>query len=234
MKMLVSDYDNTFYLNDEDIKNNVKLVNEFMKNNIFLIATGRSYFHYDIVKNKYNINSNYLIINHGATIIKNDKIIYNIEINNDIKNKLIQELKLDKAVDIFCCSLIENYTSLDNYNLTKIHIKYKTKAIAKEINELIINKYSKYLNCFFVCENQAIEIVSKEADKSKAINFIANLESIQTKDIYVIGDSYTDIEMIKKFNGFRMTNCVEELKQITNNEYESVSILIGEILNDKV
>ena len=36
-KMLVSDYDQTFYISDENIENNKKYVNEFKKNpkNIF-------------------------------------------------------------------------------------------------------------------------------------------------------------------------------------------------------
>lgn len=43
MRLLASDYDDTFYLSDEGIKNNILKVKEFMKNNIFVIATGRSY-----------------------------------------------------------------------------------------------------------------------------------------------------------------------------------------------
>ena len=44
-KILVSDYDKTFYLNDEDIEKNKIAINEFRKReNIFIIATGRSYF----------------------------------------------------------------------------------------------------------------------------------------------------------------------------------------------
>ena len=64
-KVLVSDYDKTFYLNDEDIERNKIAVEKFRKEgNIFVIATGRSY--YDIKKKikEYKINYDYLIINH--------------------------------------------------------------------------------------------------------------------------------------------------------------------------
>ena len=48
-KILVSDYDKTFYLNDEDIEKNKIAVEKFRKErNVFVIATGRSY--YDIQK----------------------------------------------------------------------------------------------------------------------------------------------------------------------------------------
>lgn len=233
MKLLVSDYDSTFYINDNDIKNNIKLVDIFMKNNIFTIATGRSYFHYSLVRDLHHIKCNYLIINHGATIIKDNKIIYNKKIDNNIKNNLIEDLKLDKAVDIFCCSLLDNYDNLDKNDLTKIHIQYDSKETAREINDLIKQKYNDYLNCFLIHGKQAIEIVSKEADKSKAIKFVSNLENIKESDIYTIGDGYSDIEMIKNFNGSRMLNCVDELKQVTNKSYESVSLLIEEIISKR-
>ena len=87
MKMIVSDYDNTFYSSEEGVKNNIIAVKEFQKNNIFIIATGRSYFHFKLVKDLYNIPYNYLIINHGATILKDDKIVYNLIISNKIKNE---------------------------------------------------------------------------------------------------------------------------------------------------
>ena len=44
-KLLVSDYDQTFYLDDFDIEKNKKAVTKFKsKKNIFVIATGRSYY----------------------------------------------------------------------------------------------------------------------------------------------------------------------------------------------
>ena len=42
MKLLASDYDNTFYISDEDIVKNINKVKKFRKNTLFLIATGRS------------------------------------------------------------------------------------------------------------------------------------------------------------------------------------------------
>ena len=43
-KILVSDFDGTFYLKNVDINNNIKNVEKFRsQGNIFIIATGRSY-----------------------------------------------------------------------------------------------------------------------------------------------------------------------------------------------
>ena len=78
-KIVVSDYDKTFYLNDEDIENNKIAVDEFRKKgNIFVIATGRSYFDLQNKVKLYQFEYDYLLINHGATMIdKNNHVIYN-------------------------------------------------------------------------------------------------------------------------------------------------------------
>ena len=83
-KIFVSDYDQTFYLNDEDIEKNKIAINEFRKKgNIFVIATGRSYFDFQNKVDEYNLNYDYVIINHGATILdKNNNILINFPIKN--------------------------------------------------------------------------------------------------------------------------------------------------------
>lgn len=232
MKMLVSDYDDTFYINDEDIKINIDLVKLFMKNDSFVIATGRSYFDFKKKKDLYGIVYNYLIINHGATIIKDNNVIYNIPIDNSVKNELIKDLKVEKTISNFACSELDSRVSFDNDHLTKIHVRYNTKEEAKKINELLIQKYPDKINSFLVCKDEAIEIVASEVNKSNAIRFIAKLQNVIEDNIYTIGDSYSDIEMIKDFNGYCMTNSIQELKEIAIKEVDGVSILINEVMRD--
>ena len=38
--------------------------------------------------------------------------------------------------------------------------------------------------------------------------------------------------MIKDYNGYRMKNSIEELKEITTNEVESVSLLINKLIEE--
>ena len=43
-KVLVVDYDRTLFINNNDMLNNIKAINNFRsKGNIFVIATGRTY-----------------------------------------------------------------------------------------------------------------------------------------------------------------------------------------------
>ena len=124
MKLLATDYDCTFYTNDEDIKQNLEMVDIFMKDNIFVIATGRSYLDYNNKKEKYNLKTNYTIIDHGATILKDDKIIYNKAINNDVKNKIIANLELEKTINSFACNGLESRLELNSDNLQVQNEKY--------------------------------------------------------------------------------------------------------------
>ena len=101
-KIIVSDYDNTFYQNDDDIEKNKLKVKEFMElSNIFIIATGRSYLDFMKKEYLYKIKYNYLILDHGATILKDDEIIFTETINNSIKKDLLYDLKLEETTTNF-------------------------------------------------------------------------------------------------------------------------------------
>ena len=245
-KVLVSDYDKTFYLNDEDIERNKIAVEKFRKKgNIFVIATGRSY--YDIQKKikEYKINYDYLIINHGASILnEKDEIIYNIPIKNEtiskIRNdleKYIPNMKVSLENDTyrtptnkyFCCKEKLSRLDFNSKDLTKINIKLDSEETTNNINNMINDKYSDTINCYKVSKD-IIEIISKEIDKSKAIKLLADYYNLDNKFIYTIGDGYSDVEMMKNFNGYAMKESVEELKKVAKKEYESVSELINEIM----
>ena len=230
-KILVSDYDQTFYLNDEDIEINKEAVDSFRKEgNIFVIATGRSYFDFHNKVNMYNFDYDYAIINHGATILdKNDNVFANFSINDDVINSIKKDLQLEKSMKGFCCSELESRVDFEHNNLTKINVKYNTKEEAMTINEIINNKYSDDVNSYYVTEN-SLEIISNKTNKSNAINLLIERLNILPENVYTIGDGYSDIEMIKDFNGYSMVNSVDELKQVAIKEYESVSNLIDEII----
>ena len=142
-KIIVSDYDQTFYLNDEDIEKNKIAVSKFKeKENIFVIATGRSYLDFHNKVDLYKFDYDYVIINHGATILdKEDNVIVNFSINNKIINNIKNDLQLEKSIKGFCCSKLESRVDFEHSYLTKINVKYNTKEEAMTINEIINNFY---------------------------------------------------------------------------------------------
>lgn len=232
-KMLISDYDQTFYLNDMDIEKNKQAVSKFMnQRNIFAIATGRSYLDFKTKLNIYKFPYDYVIINHGATILdKEDNIICNFTIDDSVIFQMKEHLELENCQSYFCCSVLESRVDFSHGNLTKINVTYTTKEKAMKINYIINEKYSSYVNCYYV-SNNAVEIISNQTNKSYAITLLAHQINMEKQNIYTIGDSYSDIEMIKNFNGYCMTHSIDELKSITKS-YDSVSLLIDDILSQK-
>ncbi len=230
-KILVSDYDKTFYLNDEDIEKNKIAINEFRKRgNIFIIATGRSHFDFHNKLDLYKFDYDYVIINHGATILdKNDNILANFPIKNEIIPEIKKDLKLEKSIKGFCCSELESRVDFNHKDLTKINVGYNSKDEAISINRKINNKYSQFINSYSIAET-SLEIISNETNKSKAIDLLLNRLNIKRQNVYTIGDGYSDIEMVKNFNGYAMQESVDELKKVAKKEYSSVSELINEII----
>ena len=233
-KMLVSDFDETFYINNEDMKKNINGVRKFRKcGNIFVIATGRSYNDFKNELKLYPIEYDYLVINQGATIIdKNDNVIKNYPIDNNTKNKLIQYLDLRNQDDMFACSELESRTKIENINITKIHKIFATLDKANQINQNVNKKFGEYVKSYLVPSINAIEIISSTTDKSISIKEISKIEKIRKEKIYTIGDSYNDIEMIKEFNGNCVKGAINEVKEMSNNIYESVYNLIEEIIGE--
>lgn len=227
MKMLVSDYDNTFHIKDEDMENNIKKANEFMKDNIFVIATGRSYDSYNHAKEKFNIKTNYIILNHGGTIIKDNEVIYNYSIDNVLKNEIISLLEYDHVVKITCYSGIEE-VDINNETITKIMIEYDNELMVPKLRKIIEDKYSDKLKTYLFSNFKSVEIVPKEIDKCYAIDYISKLENIN--EIYVIGDNHNDYLMVKNYNGCCTHVAVEDVKKIAKKEYINVSDYIEDIM----
>ncbi len=208
--MLVSDYDQTFYINDNDIEKNKKAVEQFQnKGNIFVIATGRSYLDFKNKLDLYNFNYDYVILNHGATILDKDNNIFaNYSIDSNIIKDIYEDLNIKESINSFNCSELESRVDFNHQNLTKINVKYNSREEAMRINKIINDKYSNYVVSYFVNTN-SIEIISNQTNKSNAINILIERLGLSKDDIYTIGDGYSDIDMIKDFNGYAIKDSVE-------------------------
>ena len=97
MQLLVSDFDGTYFLNEEDIKINNQMIKQFMeKGNIFMLSSGRSFKSLKEMTQKYHIPYDYLSCCDGSILYdKNDNIVIKYNLNSGI----IQEfLNLQKEI----------------------------------------------------------------------------------------------------------------------------------------
>ena len=230
-KLLASDFDRTFYIDEKDIENNIKYVNLFRENNnIFLIATGRSYSSFKEVLNKFNFNYDYLILDHGSLIMDSkDNILYKYILDKNLLTKLIPYLKLDNVINYYYCTPQEKTKELNNKEITKIYIKYNNKEEKDKVITTIKETFKNELNIYYL-SNNAIEITSSNVNKKKAIYKVLDIVKIDKQNVYTIGDGQSDIEMIKEFNGYTMVNGIKELKEYSIKELNSVSELLKELI----
>lgn len=231
MKMLVSDFDRTFYINDIDIEINKEYVDKFRKmNNIFLFATGRCYASFMNVKRKFNLEYDYLILDHGSLIMdNNDNILYKYTLDNNLLYRLLPYLSLDKCDCYYFCSLKEKIKEINNNEITKIYLRYNNKMDRNNVFKIINDKFKDCFSIYYL-SNNAIEIVSKMVNKSYAIDKLINIIKVNKSDVYTIGDGYTDIEMIKNYNGYMISNGIKELESVAWRKVDSVSLLLRDIM----
>lgn len=234
-KVLVTDYDRTLFLNSNDMLNNIKAINDFRsKGNIFIIATGRTYSSLKKEIDRYNIQYDYLILNHGALVIKKDNTaLFHYKINRNILLDVNDYLTKLKTKNVFYSYYTEDTNDINNPNISKLTAKFSSNLDKfKEIIVDIIKKYDSVLNIYFT-KNFEIEIISKDTNKSQALNLLMKKANFKKENIYTIGDSYTDIEMINDYNGACMENSIDILKNNKNIvKYKSISDYICKILNN--
>ena len=230
-KILISDYDLTFFINEEGIKKNIAAVKEFRnQGNLFVIATGRSYDSIKKHAKKYGFSYDYCILNHGATIIdSHDNILYNNPIDNNLLMNLFDILDLENAKKYFCCHKLKEIHDTTNLtDITKVNVLYESFAKTKEINKKINNDndFITYIN-----RRKTLEVVSSSTNKFCAIKKLIQMKNLNSYQVYTIGDGYSDINMIKKYNGFAIKGAIEEVKEIATKEYSNVSNLIEDIIS---
>ena len=233
-KVLVVDYDRTLFINNSDMLNNINSINKFRENgNIFIIATGRTYNSLKKEIDKYNIEYDYLILNHGSLVIKKDKsTLFHYKIDKNILFDITNYLSKYKPKSVMYSYYTEDTNDINNPDISKITIVFQKDIESfKKVLLDIVKKYNNKLNIYFT-QNYEIEIISKETNKSRAIDLLMKKANFKKENIYTIGDSYTDIDMINDYNGSCMEKSIDILKNNKNiKKYSSVSVLIKDILN---
>lgn len=234
MKILVSDYDNTYDANNSDLKENNYYVRKFQeKGNIFVIATGRTYEDYkQIFTFKEQIPYDYLIVNNGATLLdRNNYILFNQYLNREIIDELVKELDLsDHNPMQFYSSTIDSRVSIRNPYITKIRVGYNSLEEANRIYQNLFKRYKGKIHPILIPTSNSIEIVGPRVNKAQTIARLAHILNLQKDSVYTIGDSYNDLEMLDNFHGTCIKGCLPSLKEVCEEEIDTVAELIKKIM----
>ena len=191
MNLLISDYDGTLYIdNEKQLRKNIEAIKEFRKNgNIFVISTARGYNSIKEEINKYQIPYDYLTCVNGSIIFdKDNNIIYKNTLSVDdlfkIKNILESNIHF---IDIY-----DNTNNSISSNILYVSSKefWKYKLIKEQLidYDVIMRNYNLF--------------IKKHSSKLDGANFLKDYLKIE--DIYAVGDSEDELELLRTYNGYKM------------------------------
>ena len=202
MKLLATDYDKTLYTSKRNLILNMSAIDKFRENgNKFAIVTGRSFKSIKQEINSYDIKYDYLACNNGLIVFDNeDNIIESSILYQSDLDYIYESLNGNKDVrDMKLYSFNDSIYELNN--ILEVYVKFRNVKCLKQyknyIEEILPN-----VKCFNIGNKV---FISNNRTKANAISFIQNLNNIELKNVYTVGDSINDVEMLENFNGYKMT-----------------------------
>jgi hydroxymethylpyrimidine pyrophosphatase-like HAD family hydrolase len=222
MKVLVSDFDKTFY--PDNFIDNIKEVNKFVDlGNVFIIATGRNARSLRKIIDDYNIKFSYIICNDGS-------VIYDKDFNLIKKNK-INKNTIEKLYDYLSLYFEQIYLD-DGFELTNvvsdeidgIFVRYTDYELARSVLKEMHENFKDVHG--YLSENY-MNIVSTESSKGLAIKYLELLNNYN--NIYVVGDGINDLSMYEYYKGLSMLNSIPELKEMAHSHVDDFIDAINHI-----
>lgn len=117
---------------------------------------------------------------------------------------------------------IENAKPIKEY--IQIYARYENESIslkiAKELEEKYPSEVSALVNGFWL--NAAPPAITK----ASGVWEYAKYMGVKKEDIFTIGDSYNDLDMLEVFNGYAMANGAEAVKKAAKGVCVSVAQLV--------
>ncbi len=227
MKILISDFDGTLFVDDNIPQEAVQKIQEFRNNgNVFIISTARNY---SAVKKdclKYGVSVDYFFCDIGSVILDNEgNIIYTQFINEDDIN--IIESTIEKYQDLINVKRYNATLKHDNFNNNIVEYKIDGNTeILKEIKNALSLKSIKAK--IQITEDN--KLIIHTGTKEEIIQFFINQNNIDKSIITTIGDELDDLNMLKLYNGYRMEQCNEKVRQNIKKSVKSVAELINFII----
>lgn len=225
MNLLSSDYDGTIKVGTRDFYLNIEFIKEFMKNNVFLLNTGRKYESIMREVNYYGIDFDYLSCTDGNLVMdKEGRVLYctNLDIS-DINSFLKLRNNYDCKVDLvtFEDNILEYKLVLHRFR-NNIEVMSKANKICNDLGLVLKPFYEGDLvNCY---------ITDKNISKSTSAVLVSKIEGINPNKIFTIGDEFNDFEMVKDFNGYTFPWGHEDLKEVSQGVCTSVHSLIKKMI----
>lgn len=238
MKIIASDYDGTLRhrhgISDED-RNAIKKWRE--SGNLFGIVTGRDRNFIKGIEND-NIGVDFIIIYNGVEIYDaNGNLLKRF---TGISDRFYDLMPLILRKDGDCADFITNEQI---YHLTyggdceilkelrefmQIYALYDTEEETLKVSANLNANYSDVVSP--LVNGRWLNATPSGITKATGVGEYAKLMGVAKDDLYTIGDSYNDLDMIKKFKGYTLENGADGVKKEALAIYKGVWELIENII----
>lgn len=239
MKLIVCDFDGTYFTNEENIKKNNKLINYFRKNNyLFMLSSGRSFKSLKDMTKKYHIKYDYLSCCDGSILYDNkDKIIIKYYLDSKIINQFLK-LKTFATIEKIQYSYEDDYYSqLKDEELIGLNYVIKNENISKKfLKEYNYLKKNNPNFDFLIYEHNNITyfcLKNRDINKSSTIDYLKQLLDIDYKNIFVLGDNDNDYVMLLKYNSYYIGDVKNKIKKVCIKGYNEVYEFLNELKKEK-
>ena len=228
MKLLVSDYDGTYFTNEENIIINNNYINKWRKDgNLFMLSSGRSFNSLKKMTEKYNINYDYLSCCDGSILYDNkDNIIIKYDLNNNILNNFLN-LKKYVKIERIQYSYQDDYypkrkkDSLIGCNLVILNENI-TDNFLNKWNELKINNSNYDFLDYKHDEITYFCLKNKGINKSTTVKFLENKLNISYDNIIIFGDNENDYVMLSNYQSYYVGEVEDKIKNVCIKGFNDV------------
>ena len=246
MKILASDYDGTLKgVNGIIEESDIKAISTFREaGHKFGIVTGRSLVRLQTDFEKFGVEADFFIGTNGGIIADSgyNKIMsYDIDFNRAINfieryksredislavgdgYRTVRLSRLDDTPDFSQYGASGSFEDIcKNKTINSFVIGLKHPGLRSRLIDEFTGEYGDCMN--FHQNMTIIDISANGVYKSTGLEYVKNI--YKTEELYVIGDELNDIEMIKKFKGFCVTNARAEVKECAAKVFDSVASCI--------
>lgn len=234
-QIIFSDYDGTIYINEDEMPQNIKAIEEYRNlGGKFIIVTGRSKVSISKVIKQYSIPYDYIITNNGAVIFNRDmNKIDEQAIKINISNRIIEYLNKQENIEIFYYD-DEDKVKYNNQKLLKIRVKTTDHNLAEVIENYINTNFNDDVSAHLELpgvyyddiDYALVDIVSKKAGKENAIKKLLEVLDVKCEQIVTVGDGRNDIGMISQYNGYSIETAKEEVKKFASKVFKNIAEIV--------
>ena len=119
-----------------------------------------------------------------------------------------------------------DFTNLKEF--TQANTWFMTVEEAGKFTDYVNANFSKYVSA----HHNGLGVDLPPPNISKVTGIKEYASRFDNPEIYTVGDNVNDIEMIKAFNGFAVSNAVSEVKKVAKRHCNRIADLIETVLKE--